>query len=762
MATGTCAFTVQVNDTQAPAITCPANTTVAASVGCQAPVGNYTALALATDNCTAPTVSQTPVPGTNISGTTTLTLRATDVGNLTASCTMTVSVLDNTAPTISCPANVTVAANAACQASLASYTGSAAAADNCSTPTVSQLPVSGTIINAGTTTVTLRATDASSLTATCAITVTVTDQTPPTITCPANTTVAADATCQSTLASYVAGTTASDNCSTPTKTQLPVSGTSLALGTTTVTMRATDGVALSTSCTFTVTVTDQTAPTVVCKAATVILSAAGTASITTAGVFQSATDNCGIINQVMVTPSTFTCSNVGLNNVVLTVNDGHGNNGTCTAQVTVVDNMAPSMLCKNATINLNAAGSATVTTAQINNGSSDNCAIATLTLSKTTFSCANIGANTVTLTGTDLSNNAASCQATVTVVDAIAPVAVCKNATVQLNAAGTVTVPGATINNGSSDNCTFNLSLTPGTFNCGNVGTNTVVMKATDAGGNTATCTAIVTVQDKIAPSALCKNINVFLDNDGQASITAAQVNNGSSDACGIATASINITNFNCSNLPGSPVAVQLLLKDIYNNQSSCLAYVTVKELLTPVAICQDVTVQLSAQGNVTVYPANLAADSYDNCSVWSYSPVAKVYTTANVGLNNLTITVKDFSNNASTCVSKVTVQPYNSNNNLVDNRGGSSGVFAGTTDLRLYPNPSDGQLTVDFRLPQDETVQLRLFDLTGKLVMQQSMDAFQNDNTLHLDLGKLPAGLYMVDLQSGTQREQKRLVIER
>ncbi len=49
----------------------------------------------------------------------------------------------------------------------------------------------------------------------------------------------------------------------------------------------------------------------------------------------------------------------------------------------------------------------------------------------------------------------------------------------------------------------------------------------------------------------------------------------------------------------------------------------------------------------------------------------AKVHTTAHLGNNNLTITVKDWSNNAATCVSVVTVLPYSNSNNRTSDRHG-------------------------------------------------------------------------------------------
>ncbi|MCB0568201.1 MAG: HYR domain-containing protein, partial [Phaeodactylibacter sp.] len=114
---------------------------------------------------------------------------------------------------------------------------------------------------------------------------------------------------------------------------------------------------------------------------------------------------------------------VGTTTETYVADDGMGNTATCSFSVTVQDNQAPTAMCQNATVQLNAGGSASVTAAQVNNSSSDNCGVASLSVSPNTFSCANVGPNAVTLTVTDVNGNSASCSATVTVQDNTAPTA---------------------------------------------------------------------------------------------------------------------------------------------------------------------------------------------------------------------------------------------------------------------------------------------------------------------------------------------------
>src|SRR5204863_40216 len=135
------------------------------------------------------------------------------------------------------------------------------------------------------------------------------------------------------------------------------------------------------------------------------------------------------------------------------------------ATVTVIDLIPPVAVCTNLTVQLDNSGQATITPAQIDNGSADACGIASLSLSQTNFDCTNIGANTVTLTVTDNNGDIPICTATVTVVDLVPPVAVCTNLTVELDGSGHATITAAQINNGSSDACGIaNLSLDKTSF----------------------------------------------------------------------------------------------------------------------------------------------------------------------------------------------------------------------------------------------------------------------------------------------------------
>ncbi|MEI6412236.1 MAG: HYR domain-containing protein, partial [Bacteroidota bacterium] len=554
-----------------------------------------------------------------------------------------------------------------------------------------------------------------------------------------------------------------DNCGTVNLVSVtPNSFTCSNLGANTVTLTANDGNGNTSTCNAIVTVVDLIPPTMLCKNITIKLNAAGTATITPAQVNNGSTDNCTLVS-LEVTPAQFTCANTGINFVSLIGTDQSGNSAGCTSTITVLDTIAPTMICQNAVINLNASGQATLTVAQVNNGSFDNCSIATLTLSQTQFTCATLGNNTVTLTGTDQSGNSATCTATVLVRDLIAPLAKCKNAIANLNASGNVTIIPTSVDNGSSDNCSFVLTVTPPSFTCANLGPNTITLKATDGSGNTATCTAIVTVKDVTGPTALCKNPTIFLNEDGHASLTPAQVDNGSFDNCSVVTRTLFETQYNCSDI-AAPVNNFLTVKDASNNSSTCTALITVKDNIAPHAFCRNTTVTLGGNGTVSVYPSMLADSSFDNCSITTYLPVVKTYTAA--GVYNLPITVKDWSGNAATCTSVVTVLHNGPSQKpgFIKPNGIFQGISGhiGTVNLALFPNPASGTVSIIFELTTEQTYQIMLHDMNGKMVLLQKGDGARGENQVPLDLENLANGLYIVELRSDQLKAFKRLMIQK
>ncbi len=452
------------------------------------------------------------------------------------------------------------------------------------------------------------------------------------------------------------------------------------IGTNTVTLTVEDDAGNTATGTATVTVEDVTAPTVNIQNITVQLDASGNVSIQPSDVNNGSTDNCSIDNYSLDV-SSFNCSDIGMNTVQLTATDPSGNGASANATVTVQDITAPTVVTQNVTVQLDASGNATITTGDVDNGSSDNCAVDQLSLDITSFTCADLGTNTVTLTVEDASGNSNTGSAVVTVVDDIDPVATTQNATVILDANGQGTIQLSDINNGSTDNCgiaTTSLDIT--SFDCSDLGANTVSLTVEDGSGNTSTSNATVTVVDNIAPNVITQNITVTLDVNGDASITANDIDNGTTDNCGVANLFLDITDFTCADIGTNTVT--LSAEDAESNTGTATATVTVVETTAPIATTQNITVALDANGEATITTGDIDNGSSDNCGISTMSLDVTDFTCADLGTNTVTLTVEDGSGNTNTATAQVTVE---------DNTDPIASVNA-TTTLSLDAN---GQATL-------------------------------------------------------------------
>ena len=288
--------------------------------------------------------------------------------------------------------------------------------------------------------------------------------------------------------------------------------------------------------------------------------------------------------------------NVGTTTVTINATNPCGN-VTQSFDVTITDKEKPTVITQPLTLFLDASGNATTTPEQINNGSSDNCGILSISLDQTTFDCSNVGSNKVNLTVTDIHQNVSSATAMVTVIDAIDPTVATQNITINLDSRGNATASPQQVNNGSSDNCGIDiLSLDTTNFSCDNLGENTVILTVTDVNGNTASSTAIVTVIDTIDPTVVTQNISVPLVN-GVANITAADIDNGTSDNCDF-TLAIDRNSFTCSDIGDHTVT--LTATDSSGNTSTETAIVSIVGEIPSISISDFTAVE--TQSTNTIY----------------------------------------------------------------------------------------------------------------------------------------------------------------
>ncbi len=401
-------------------------------------------------------------------------------------------------------------------------------------------------------------------------------------------------------------------------------------------------------------------PVAICQEVTVQLDQNGQAIITPEEINNGSISNCGI-QSLFLSETSFDCSDTPTQIVTLTLTEINGNTSSCNATVTIVDVTPPNVLCQSVTVQLDENGIVNIPIAELDGGTTDNCSNFSMDQGILTFTCADIGANSVTVEFEDPSHNIASCQSIVTVADSVPPIASCADATVQLDANGLGMLTFNDVDNGSYDNCgNFTYSLSQSSFTCDDIGTHTVVVTLTDDQGKTRSCNASVTVEDNVAPTALCQNVTVQLDANGEGTTSAAAVDNGSNDACpygpvpgGIASLALSQTDFDCSHVGTN--SVTLTTTDTNGNSNSCSATVTVQDNVAPaISECEGNFAIFNGQEEITAASV-IDFSATDACGIQSTVYAPSIITCDQLGQNvEVLVTVTDVNGNSNECLATV------------------------------------------------------------------------------------------------------------
>ena len=185
----------------------------------------------------------------------------------------------------------------------------------------------------------------------------------------------------------------------------------------------------------------------------------------------------------------------------------------------------------------------------------------------------NLGENIITWTVTSESGDVSSATQTVTVIDDVNPT-ITAPTSVDVSTNNECTAINVSLGSATtSDNCSVG-SITSDAPTSFDIGETTVTWTVTDESGNSSTDTQTVVVTDNSNPTVICNELSLTLEN-GVASISAVDLDNGSYDECGEITLEINQTDFDESHI-GDNIVV-LTVTDEYGNSSSCESTVTVE-----------------------------------------------------------------------------------------------------------------------------------------------------------------------------------------
>jgi len=486
-------LTVVAADTTPPTLHLPADITAEATSGAGAVV-SFTATA-DDANPAHPAVGCSPASGSTFAlGATTVNCSATDAAGNTSNGSFKVSVVDTTAPSLTLPSDMTVEATSPSGA-VVSFAASASDLVDGAVP-VGCSPASGTTFGLGTTTVNCSATDAAGNAVHGSFEVSVVDTTAPSLSLPSDIIVEATGPAGA-AASYTAS--ALDQVDGPVAVSCsPASGSTFALGTTTVNCSATDAAGNTGQGSFKVSVVDTTPPLLAVPSAMTLEATGPSGAVATFAA--SASDLVDGSVAVVCVPASGSTFQLGDTTVACSATDAAGNPGHGYFMVTVVDTTAPTLtLPSNMTVEATGPSGAVVPfTASASDLVDGAVPVGCSPASGSPFA---LGATTVNCSATDVHGNTTSGSFMVTVEDTTSPaLTLPSNMTVEATgpsgAAVSFTASASDLVSGSVP-----ITCSPASGSTFALGATTVNCSATDAHGNTAQGSFKITVVDTTPPA---------------------------------------------------------------------------------------------------------------------------------------------------------------------------------------------------------------------------------------------------------------------
>ncbi|MFK7772937.1 MAG: T9SS type A sorting domain-containing protein [Saprospiraceae bacterium] len=404
------------------------------------------------------------------------------------------------------------------------------------------------------------------------------------------------------------------------------------------------------------------------------------------------------------------------------------------------------------------------------------------------------------------------------------PNAITQDISVSLNDFGLATIDVTQINNGSSDDCGIDtLFIDLNSFDCSNLGENTVTLTVIDEEGASTLETATVTVLDEIAPIINTQNLTIYLDDMGMAQIDFSQIDNGSSDNCGIDSMSIDISEFDCSSLGENTVTLTAF--DASGNMQSDTAIIIVVDTILATFSCPaDLVIESCDSVIIINY---IIGDVIDNCIAGDPILISGIPSGGELSAGTVTNVFEytDQAGNVITCSFDITLStvpeieiqldgftpatdgnsdgsiqititsgtgPFQfewiSNGNVVSTDEDPTGLPAGNYEvvvtgvggciatfqveittgvqdpdlvekINLFPNPTSDILFVKMDLPITTGDRIQFYSIDGKVLLEKNLN--DGDELVELNVSNFTNGIYIMQLTVNEGVITKRVIVQ-
>ncbi|MFZ1787818.1 MAG: HYR domain-containing protein [Saprospiraceae bacterium] len=180
------------------------------------------------------------------------------------------------------------------------------------------------------------------------------------------------------------------------------------------------------------------------------------------------------------------------------------------------------------------------------------------------------------------------------------------------------------------------------------------------------TCSFQVEIRDTTKPVCIGKTLNKIINTNGNASFTAIELNDNSSDNCSDLMFTASKTMFICPDI-GQTQTVTLTVTDESGNASSCPVEVKLtdpnnycaclNDVTKPVCKTKNISLYLDPSGKANLTPAMINDGSFDACSAITLQIEGALSFDCNsLGKQSVSLLVTDVAKNTSFCQADVTV----------------------------------------------------------------------------------------------------------
>ena len=83
-------------------------------------------------------------------------------------------------------------------------------------------------------------------------------------------------------------------------------------------------------------------------------------------------------------------------------------------------------------------------------------------------------------------------------------------------------------------------------------------------------------------------------------------------------------------------------------------------------------------------------------------------------------------------------------------------------SEVKVFPNPSDGRFQLTFNYSGPESLKAKVFDITGKLVKDISNDLVKSEHsvTANIDLESPGSGIYFIRIELGKSVVTNKIIV--